>query len=682
MTGKITEAGFGDLTSYNGMPRVSSLALSPDGARLVAVVSSPSPDGKAWQGALWEVDPTGERPARRLTRGAKGEGAPAFTPDGGLLFVSSRPDQEAKPNEGKAKDKAALWLLPPTGEARELFRPAGGVAEFAVARQAGTVLLASGAHPGVGFGEQDEELRKAREDAGVTAILHESYPVRHWDADLGPCFPRLLTTSAPVGVDSPRLDPAAGLVDLTPNASARLDDSPAISPDGRWVVHTESVEVSPAYGRRVRLRLSAADGSSTRVLAEREGHSFLQPVFLPDSSGVVAVRAFDSTPDEPWTNTLVRIPLDGDAVDLAADFPEEPEHPVVSPNGSAVYFTSSHRGHQPIWRLDLASGEVVKLTASGAYTDVRVSPDGGSVYALRSAWDHPPRPVRLSASGADQEPVPLPAPGEVESLPGTLTEVETTAADGRTVRAWLVLPTGASAERPAPLLLWVHGGPVMSWSGWSWRWNPWLMAARGYAVLLPDPALSTGYGHDFVRAGWASWGAKPYTDLMEITDVVVRRDDVDETRTAAMGGSFGGYMANWIATQTDRFKAIVTHASLWHLDAFTGTTDDSYYWIREMGDPLVQDERVRANSPHLRVADIRTPMLVIHGDKDYRVPIGEGQRLYFDLVRHGVPAKFLYFPSENHWILTPGNSKVWYETIFAFLAEHVLGEEWVRPDLV
>jgi dipeptidyl aminopeptidase/acylaminoacyl peptidase len=290
--------------------------------------------------------------------------------------------------------------------------------------------------------------------------------------------------------------------------------------------------------------------------------------------------------------------------------------------------------------------------------------------------------VRLSASGVDQQAVPLPAPGAVESVPGTLTEIETVVEDGRTVRAWLVLPTGASTSRPAPLLLWVHGGPVMSWSGWSWRWNPWLMAARGYAVLLPDPALSTGYGHDFVRAGWASWGAKPYTDLMSITDVAVRRDDIDESRTAVMGGSFGGYMANWIATRTDRFKAIVTHASLWHLDAFTGTTDDSYYWIREMGDPLRQDETVRANSPHLRVADIKTPMLVIHGDKDYRVPIGEGQRLYFDLVRHGVPAKFLYFPSENHWILTPGNAKVWYETIFAFLAEHVLGEPWQRPELL
>ncbi|HEX8869755.1 MAG TPA: prolyl oligopeptidase family serine peptidase, partial [Lentzea sp.] len=232
------------------------------------------------------------------------------------------------------------------------------------------------------------------------------------------------------------------------------------------------------------------------------------------------------------------------------------------------------------------------------------------------------------------------------------------------------------------LVLWVHGGPVMSWNGWTWRWNPWLMAARGYAILLPDPALSTGYGPEFIEAGWGRWGAEPYTDLMAITDVAVERADIDASRTAAMGGSFGGYMANWIATQTDRFRAIVTHASLWHLDAFSGGTDSSYFWMREMGDPLTQPERIQANSPHLRVADIKTPMLVIHGDKDYRVPIGEGHRLYFDLLRHGVNAKYLYFPTENHWILTPGNSRVWYETVWAFLAEHVLDQDWERPELL
>ncbi|TWP49059.1 S9 family peptidase [Lentzea tibetensis] len=660
---------FASLDSYNATPRVSSLAVSPDGTRLVTVVSSLAADGKTWQGALWEIDPLGAAPARRLTRSSKSDSSPVFTPDGALLFLSSRPDPTAKP--GDATDKTALWQLPVSGEAAEVFRPGGGVGQVLVARDAGTVLLSASAHRLVDFGAADDVKRKAREDSGVTAILHESYPIRHWDADLGPAHPRLLTAPA-VPFDEP--------VELTPDADGRIAEDVAISPDGQWVLYGEEVEVSASYGRHTVLRLAAADGSGSRVLADVEHHSFYQPTFTPDSSAVIAVQARDSTQSSPTRHWLVRIDIATGAVEqLAPSFAEEPEFPVVSPDGGSVFFISSHLGHQPVWKLDLASGEIIKLTVSGAYTDVRVAPDGSAVYALRSSVDHPPQPVRIDPAVADQDPVRLLAPGAVTSVPGTLSELSVKVSDGRTVRAWLVLP---ESDAPAPLLLWVHGGPVMSWNGWSWRWNPWLMAARGYAVLLPDPALSTGYGPDFIETGWGRWGGAPYTDLMAITDAAVEHPAIDSSRTAAMGGSFGGYMANWIATQTSRFKAIVTHASLWNLDAFTGTTDESFYWIREMGDPIARPEQVLANSPHLRVADIKTPMLVIHGDKDYRVPIGEGQRLYFDLVRHGVPAKFLYYPTENHWILTPGNAKVWYETVFAFLAEHVLDQGWERPELL
>ena len=163
--------------------------------------------------------------------------------------------------------------------------------------------------------------------------------------------------------------------------------------------------------------------------------------------------------------------------------------------------------------------------------------------------------MRLDATTADQESAPLRGPRARPRCPARSTEVEAKAEDGTRVRAWLALPEGASADNPAPLLLWIHGGPLGSWNAWSWRWNPWLAVAQGYAVLLPDPALSTGYGLDFIRRGWGSWGGAPYTDLLAITDAAEARDDIDETRTAAMGGSFGGYMANWVAGHTDRFKA-------------------------------------------------------------------------------------------------------------------------------
>jgi dipeptidyl aminopeptidase/acylaminoacyl peptidase len=262
--------------------------------------------------------------------------------------------------------------------------------------------------------------------------------------------------------------------------------------------------------------------------------------------------------------------------------------------------------------------------------------------------------------------------------------VEATAADGARVPAYLARPEEASSGNPAPLLLWIHGGPLNSWNAWTWRWNPWLLVAKGYAVLLPDPALSTGYGQDFIQRGWGEWGKAPFTDLMAITDAVVERPDIDEARTAAMGGSFGGYMANWVAGQTDRFKAIVSHASLWALDQFGATTDASQYWLKEMTAEMALD-----NSPHRNVEKIATPMLVIHGDKDYRVPIGEGLRLWYELLSSsrlaadadgGNPHRFLYFPDENHWILQPQHAKVWYGVVEHFLAEHLLGEKVELPE--
>jgi dipeptidyl aminopeptidase/acylaminoacyl peptidase len=198
--------------------------------------------------------------------------------------------------------------------------------------------------------------------------------------------------------------------------------------------------------------------------------------------------------------------------------------------------------------------------------------------------------------------------------------------------------------------------------------------------------LSTGYGQQFVQRGWGAWGAEPYTDLMAAVDAACEHPRIDDSRTAAMGGSFGGYMANWIAGQTDRFDAIVTHASLWALDQFGPTTDSAFWWAREMTPEMTQH-----NSPHRFVGQIHTPMLVIHGDKDYRVPIGEGLRLWYELLSaSGLPAdengqsphRFLYYPTENHWVLAPQHAKIWYQVVTAFLGQHLRGEDIQLPELL
>ncbi|ALG13760.1 prolyl oligopeptidase family serine peptidase [Kibdelosporangium phytohabitans] len=646
---------FDDLADYVKLPRNGPPRLSPDGRRVVYSVAVPDEKKNRYVTSLWEVDAGGEGPARRLTWGAEGEADPAWTPDGDLLFTAKRPT---------ATDKSSLWLLPSGGgEARQVVAPSGGIDDIRVSAS-GTIVITSPLLPSATDPEHDRQVRERRDDAGITAILHEEYPIRAWDRHIGPDRRRFLV------VDGDRLR------DLTGHVGPALDSNETgwdLSADGSTIVAGWLVAEDPASQRSTLVTIDVATGER-RVLADNPDFEYLSPAISPDGAYVAVVVLQRCSPGDVFDRRLAVIPIAGGEVRLlAAEWDRWPRDPLWTADGQSLVIGADDNGRAPLWRVDVETGQVTRLTPDdGAYTDVRLSRDGQWAYALRSAVDSPPSPVRVALDGSTMELLVGPA----YEVPGRLEEVTTTAADGTTIRAWIALP---QSQEPAPLLLWIHGGPYMTWNAWMWRWNPWLAVARGYAVLLPDPALSSGYGTEFIRRGWANWGGAPYTDLMSLTDAALRRPDLDASRTAAMGGSFGGYMANWVAGHTDRFDAIVTHASLWAMDQMMSTTDMAFDFVREM-----TEADADANSPHRSVDAITTPMLVIHGDKDYRVPVGESLRLWWELSARAKagdnPHKFLYFPDENHWILKPNHTKVWYSTVFAFLAHHVLGQDWQRPE--
>jgi dipeptidyl aminopeptidase/acylaminoacyl peptidase len=682
MTGEPTAEPTFDLDHYLSLPRVAGLVLSPDGDRLVTSVAQPSPDGKKFVTALWQLDPDGERPPRRLTRSAPGERDAAFLPDGSLLFTSTRKDPEAAPGGEEDEEVAGAWLLPAGGgEARLVAETPAGIDALRAAGDAGTVVYRTGVHPGADDLEADARRHRARKDAGVTAQLFETYPIRFWDHYLGPREPQLFAAAPPPAGDG-RMAPGRP---LTPAPGRALDDVElAVTPDGATVLAGwQAGEV-----RNPRTLLVAIDTASgeRRVLLDDPDASVGRIACSPDGRLAVCERTRHADPDHAMDVTLWLVDLEsGEGRDLLPGVELWPQEPAWAADGRSVFFVADQGGRTPVFRVEVgggADGRVTRLCADGAFSDLCPAPDGRRLYALRAGIDAPPGAVALDAGVADQRPAPLATPGLPLRVPGTLTEVHARAGDGTPLRGWLVLPVGAGPDRPAPLVVFIHGGPLMSWSSWSWRWNPYLLSAAGYAVLLPDPALSTGYGQAFVERGHGRWGDEPFTDLMALVDAAVARPDLDERRTAAMGGSFGGYMANWVAGHTDRFRCIVTHASIWSLEQFHGTTDHAAWWEREFGTPEEAAERYRRHSPDAAATSIRTPMLVIHGERDHRVPIGEALRLWTDLTRFGVDAKLLYFPDENHWILTPQHARIWYRTVLAFLDQHVLGKDWVRPELL
>jgi dipeptidyl aminopeptidase/acylaminoacyl peptidase len=250
---------------------------------------------------------------------------------------------------------------------------------------------------------------------------------------------------------------------------------------------------------------------------------------------------------------------------------------------------------------------------------------------------------------------------------GKMEEFWSKGADGKKVHSYVVQPPFFNPHQTYPMIFLVHGGPQGAWEDlWHYRWNPQLYASPGYVVVMPNPRGSTGYGQQFTDEISGDWGGKPYTDLMNAYDFALKKYPfIDPNKTGAAGASYGGYMMNWMATKTNRFKAIVTHAGVFNLESMYGTTEELWFpeWEYK-GTPWTNREMYRKFSPQQYVQNIKTPVLITHGGNDFRVPEGQAMELFTSLQRMGVPSKFILFPDETHFVAKPQNFKLWMTEIF------------------
>jgi dipeptidyl aminopeptidase/acylaminoacyl peptidase len=657
---------FADLAAYVALPRVTGLALSPDGSRLVASVQQPDAKSARYSSALWEIPLAGGEPLR-LTRSDKGETSPAFRPDGSLLFISSRPDPD------NDEDEAALWVLPPVGEPRVLCRRPGGVSGPVVARDTGDVLL--GASRLVGSSDDDDDDRRAtRKDRKLSAILHTGMPIRYWDHELGDESPRLLLLDADAEHD------------LVPDARGELGPaSYSISADGTRVATSWRPRRSHGRSPYTVEMIDVPSGKRTTLAAE-DGWQFGTPVISPDGRLVAVECERDATFEAPPVGGLAIVDADSGgriSADLGDLYPTEW---AWSADSRTVYVAGDRHGRGAVVAVDPHTGIVTaRLASDAAYSNLCVAPDGSALYALRSAYDCAPTPVSLDPAASDQSPTYLSTPAPMPALPGRLLELEVPVGDA-TVHSWLCLPP--ESDRPTPVMLWIHGGPFTSANSWSWRWNPWVAVAHGWAVVLPDPALSTGYGQSCLERAWPYRADVVWAEAEAVLDAALERPELDPSRLACLGGSFGGFMTNWIAGHTERFQAIVTHAGLWALDQQHATTDAASFKTGIFGTLAEHPDWYATYSPHNFVDEISTPMLICHGNRDYRVPVSEALRLWWDLVGRwdgapeDLPHRFLQFTGENHWVLSPGNAEIWYDAVLGFCGQHVVGESWTPSELL
>ena len=655
------------------LKRAQAVALSPCGRWAALALERLLSDGSQYACDIWRVALDGKTAPLQLTSGKSRDTDPQFRADGALAFLSNREDSELP--EASREGRKQIWLLPSQGgEPLRLSDEPLGVMSFRFASKGNALLILTLVLPAVAHEAQrttDDQRRKT----GSSALHYRSMPVRFWDHWLPMAAPHLVLCKQD---GSQRLD-------LTPEAQRELLHAEFdISSDGMQAAVTWSQpgadRISDTALMLFDLRAwqtAEADNPvvHTRLLAAQSLCEASQPLFSPDGSQLIyRCKARLPHQSHQWSLCLLDL-VANTSRRLAPNWDAWPIPAVWHSDGKSVFVTAEELGSNAVFALELQSGDVVRMSDHGSHSHLHYEPQREFLLGLRSSIRHPPEIFILTCNDSTELHFPARMSGfDEQAVPFKMQELHIPSSDGVAIQAWLLQPS--QAEQPVPTLLWTHGGPINAWNDvWHWRWNPLLAVAQGYAVILPNPRGSTGFGQKFVDGIWGNqWGAQCYQDLMAVVDHVATLPEIDGQRMAAMGGSFGGYMTNWIGTQTTRFNCLITHASVYSMSGFTGHVDEPAYWYLEMdaqpySDPVAFDRY----SPSRYVANWKSPTLIIHGDKDYRVPVNEGLALFEALQYHGVESELLIFPDENHWILKPNNSIVWYQTVFGFLQKHMAG---------
>ena len=347
-----------------------------------------------------------------------------------------------------------------------------------------------------------------------------------------------------------------------------------------------------------------------------------------------------------------------------------------APDSTRLFFTTEDRGRQAIQFIPVTGGAArIAVSGDSHLDDMQFTPDGKTMVYTEQNGAMPVEIFRASSAGGAA--LALTRLNDTILNDHHLTAYEDFWVDGaeRTkVHGFILKPYGFSEGKKYPVLTLIHGGPQGSWGqAWSYRWNAQVFAAAGYVVVMPNPRGSTGYGQKFIDEINGDWGGRAYEDVMASVDYASKLPYADPKNIAAAGGSYGGYMVNWILGHTQRFKALVSHAGVFDLRSEALETEELFFPIWEFGGmPWNSFDIYGRWSPSHFVKEFRTPTLVIHGEQDYRVPIGQGLQLFTALQLQKAPSKLLLFPDEGHWILKPHNSLLWYRTFLDWI------DSWVK----
>jgi TonB family protein len=638
--------------------RISDPQVSPDGRLVAYVETDVNFDENNKTSNIWIVPTAGGEP-RRLTMGSDSSSRPRWSPNGReIAFIYT--------HHGDSQ----IWVNSVEGwDPQQITSISTGADGVTWSKHGDWLLFTSQVYPDCSDDACNKQKLDEAEKSKVKARMIHELLFRHWTEWRSGKYTHLFAVPAKGG--TPR-DLTPGAFD-SPTFFLGAPDGYDISPDGKEACYTSNRTGHPAWTTNNDLYIVSTSGGEPKNITADNFGSDASPQYSPDGRYI----AYTSQARDGYESDLFRLRVydrqTGKISDLTNGFDNWVNSFAWGADSDTIFFTSGVAGRSPVYKTSVSNPKVEKVL-DGENEELQMMSGDKALVVTRSSLTQPQEIYRVLLPGG----TPMQLTHENDALLGTLDmnpveSLTTKGALGDNIESFLVKPPGFNPNKKYAAICLIHGGPQGDWNdGWGYRWNAQMWAAHGYVVMMTNFHGSTGYGQKFLEEISGDWGGAPYQDLMAAANQLEALPYVDKTRIGAAGASYGGYMIDWIAGHTNRFKALVAHDGVYDLRSMYGETEELWFPEFELkGVPWKNPELYEKWSPSYFVQNVQTPMLIVEGGRDFRVPEGQAFQLFTSLQRRGIPSKLLYFPDEGHWVLKPQNSALWYKTVLDWLDQYV-----------
>jgi dipeptidyl aminopeptidase/acylaminoacyl peptidase len=656
------------------LDRWSSPVLSPDGRLLVVAKREVDFDGNKAATSLWleNLVARDAAPPVRLTPEGWNVNSPVFSPDGGVVYFLS----------GKSGSSQLYSIPVDGGTPRQLTDFPVDVGGFQVSPDGQRIAFNAEAFIDCGSDLACTGKRlKAEADSPATGVVYDRMFVRHWDAWNDGRLNRVFVATLPG--DGAAVSTATAIAsDVVADIPSRpFGDSSEYTwaPDGQsLVLSARTADRTEPWSTNFDLYRVSADGSGAAENLTAGNPAWDTGAVFGDAN-TLYYRAMKRPGFEADRFGLMAMDLaTGERREIAPGWDRSAGSVVVSEDGETLYVTAQDTGEHPLFAVHVDSGGVTEIIGDGSIGSVSLA--GGTLAFTRATLASGAQVFVGGINGAPERAI---TPSAADMLPevgfGAFEQFTFNGWNNETVHGYVVKPWNYEEGRKYPVAFLIHGGPQGSFgNGWSYRWNPQTYAGQGYAVVMIDFHGSTGYGQAFTDAISQHWGDRPLEDLQKGWKAALRKYQfLDGGNACALGASYGGYMVNWIAGNwhtpaSGAWKCLVNHDGVFDTRMMGFVTEELWFTEWENGGtPWTVPQNYEQFNPSRHVDKWRVPMLVVHGEQDFRIPVSQGLAAFTALQRQGIESKFLYFPDENHWVLKPHNSVLWHDTVNDWLQQHL-----------